>query len=111
MAVKPKNKMTIAERAKQFMPFSPLKGLEDALAKKEQEFVSKRDLSEEESSRINSILLSLNVNENICVTYNKHGENHTVSGEIKSMDKVLRNLEIDGRIILFEDIINIKEKL
>ena len=35
MPSKPKQKMPIEERAKQFMPFSALKGLEEALASKE----------------------------------------------------------------------------
>lgn len=37
MNKKTKIKMAIADRAKQFMPFSALKGLETALQKKEQE--------------------------------------------------------------------------
>ncbi len=34
MASKPKSKMPVSERAKQFMPFSALKGLEEAIEKK-----------------------------------------------------------------------------
>lgn len=37
MRKKPKIKMTTADRAKQFMPFSALKGLEEALKEKEKE--------------------------------------------------------------------------
>lgn len=37
MNKKTKTKMAIADRAKQFMPFSALKGLETALQKKERE--------------------------------------------------------------------------
>lgn len=37
MGKKPKIKMTTADRAKQFMPFSALKGLEEALKEKEKE--------------------------------------------------------------------------
>lgn len=36
MAHKPKTPMSIENRAKQFMPFSALKGLSEALARKEQ---------------------------------------------------------------------------
>ena len=39
MASKPKNKMPIEERAKQFMPFAALRGLPDALAAKEKVLV------------------------------------------------------------------------
>lgn len=37
MASKPREKMPISERAKQFMPFAALKGLPEALEKKERE--------------------------------------------------------------------------
>lgn len=37
MASKPREKMPISERAKQFMPFAALKGLPEALEKKEKE--------------------------------------------------------------------------
>ena len=47
MASKPKHKMPIEDRAKQFMPFAALKGLPDALAAKEKITVPKVELSEE----------------------------------------------------------------
>lgn len=47
MASKPKHKMPIEDRAKQFMPFAALKGLPDALAAKEKITVPKTELSEE----------------------------------------------------------------
>lgn len=37
MASKPRAKMPVSERAKQFMPFAALKGLPEALEKKEKE--------------------------------------------------------------------------
>ena len=47
MASKPKHKMPIEDRAKQFMPFAALKGLPDALAAKEKITVPKTELPEE----------------------------------------------------------------
>ena len=41
MAAKPKYPMPVSQRAKQFMPFSALKGLEEALEKKERLALSK----------------------------------------------------------------------
>ena len=52
MANKPKQKMPIADRAKQFMPFSALKGLEEALKTKERQIVDKKELSEELSREL-----------------------------------------------------------
>ena len=42
MGHKPKHKMPIAERAKQFAPFAAIKGLEAALKKKEQELIKQQ---------------------------------------------------------------------
>ena len=47
MASKPKHKMPIEDRAKQFMPFAALKGLPEALAAKEKIAVPKTELSME----------------------------------------------------------------
>lgn len=43
MASKPRNKMPIEERAKQFMPFAALKGLPEALAAKENLITASED--------------------------------------------------------------------
>ena len=42
MAGRPRTKMSIENRAKQFMPFAALKGLPDALAAKEKIVVGRR---------------------------------------------------------------------
>ena len=45
VAEKPKHKMSTADRAKQFMPFSALKGLDEALKEKEKIIEEQLDLS------------------------------------------------------------------
>ena len=109
MATKPNRKMTMAERAKQFMPFSALKGLDEALAKKEQEFVLRREVSDEEERAINEVLSKLKVHDKVFITYYDAGKNRDVCGEIKKLDKALLLLEIDKTTILFNDILSIKE--
>lgn len=51
MGQKPRNKMPIAERAKQFAPFAAIRGLEAALKKKEHELMKqiKLEYSKEDS--------------------------------------------------------------
>ncbi len=109
MATKPKQKMTMAERAKQFMPFSALKGLDEALAKKEQEFVYRRETGDDEARVINEILSKLKLHDKVCITYYEAGKNKSVSGEVERLDKALLVLEIDKTTILFNDILSIKE--
>lgn len=55
MATKPRYPMPISQRAKQFMPFSALKGLNEALALKEKE---RLELNKSHSTLENSINFS-----------------------------------------------------
>ena len=48
-----------ADRARQFLPFDALKGLNEALRNKEIEYEDRKELSEEEEEKISSILFSL----------------------------------------------------
>ena len=54
MACKPKHKMPVEDRAKQFMPFAALKGLPDALAARERIIVPKTELSEEMAQELDA---------------------------------------------------------
>lgn len=47
MPKKPRTKMPISERAKQFMPFAAVKGYHEALAKKEHITVPKNELTDD----------------------------------------------------------------
>lgn len=53
---KPKNKMSIEHRAKQFMPFAALKGFEEALRIKEEEVCLKEEEKKSESQMPHSRL-------------------------------------------------------
>ena len=63
--------MPVSQRAKQFMPFAALDGLEDALAQKERELtqVSKITLSADMLEELNAMLNSLHKNQEISITY------------------------------------------
>ena len=110
MAIKPNKKMTMSERAKQFMPFSALKGLDEALLKKEQELlISKRELCDDEIEAINTALSRLEAGCNVCITYYDRTTPLEISGEIDFLSKDSLCLKINGVLILFKDILNIKE--
>lgn len=49
MAGRPRIRMSPEQRAKQFMPFAALRGLPEALERKEQEMASRMEVPEEES--------------------------------------------------------------
>ena len=52
-------------RAKQFLPFDALKGFQEALRKKEIEYIPKKELSEDIKEELGEMLSSLDSGENI----------------------------------------------
>ena len=102
--------MTISERAKQFMPFSALKGLDEALLKKEQQLLmSKIELCDDEIEAINKTLSTIEAGHQLCVTYYDNGKTATVSGTLEFLNKDSLCMKVNGILILFKDIVNIKE--
>lgn len=102
-----RNKMTPAERAKQFMPFSALKGLEDALREKEKVKVPKPELSEDAAEIIDRTLRQLEPLNIITVVYYKDGEYLQTKGVIVKIDKENKRLQIVDTLIDFNDILDI----
>jgi len=49
VAGRPRNRMSPEQRAKQFMPFAALRGLPEALERKEQEMASQMEVSKEKT--------------------------------------------------------------
>lgn len=80
-----REKMSRAERAKQFMPFDALKGLQDALRVKESEHerIAENEVSEEEAKQISDVLLNLKDRDEVWLTYFKDGHKVEVHGEVK----------------------------
>ncbi len=107
MAENLRPKMPRMQRAKQFAPFQSLKGFEDALRKKERPFLLKKELSEEKITEINSILLTLEKNKKITVTYYNNGEYISFSGFFKRMDLYSRTITVDETVIFIDDIIDL----
>ena len=98
-----------ADRARQFLPFDALKGLNEALRSKEIEYEDIKDLSEEEEEKISNILLSLESGNNIRVKYYYKRQYILLKGIIKKIDPIKKQiLFIDENIIQFNDIIEIE---
>jgi len=79
---KQRAKMPVSQRAKQFMPFTAVKGLEKAIAEQEsqsrqQPFV---ELVDEEISEMDMIIRGLRKGMYVCVTFFDRGRYHTVTG-------------------------------
>lgn len=108
MGHRPANKMSRQERAKQFMPFAALKGLPEALAKKERITVRKIELSECMAEELNSKFLQLEKGKMVSVTYYLQGEYVKITGLIVTIDYNYRVIRVVDTRIHFDDVIDIE---
>ena len=108
MASKPRNKMPIDERAKQFMPFAALRGLPDALAAKEKVLVPKVELSPEMEEELDRRMHLLAKGQMATIIYFHKGEYIKITGLVARIDETSRLLQIVNTKIRFEDILQIE---
>ncbi|MCH5259007.1 MAG: YolD-like family protein [Lachnospiraceae bacterium] len=107
MASRPKHKMPIEDRAKQFMPFAALKGLPDALAAKEKITVPKVELSEEMAEELDRKMHMLTKGIITSVVYFHRDEYIKITGMVARIDETGRLLQIVNTKIPFDDILKI----
>lgn len=88
MGRKPIHKMPVSERAKQFMPFSPLKGFEEAIHKKEIEALKRPKvlLGEDEQEALNFCLQRINTGDYVSVTHYQNGMYSIEKGIVERID-------------------------
>ena len=101
-------KMSREERAKQFMPFAALKGLPEALHKKEKIIVPKMEMSEEYAQQLNRKMQQVHKNSMVTVIYFSKGEYLKVTGMVARIDVTARILQVVNTKILFDDIYDIE---
>lgn len=106
MANRPRAKMPPSQRAKQFLPFAAVKGLDEAIAKKERElYVEQRtELPEEMNEMINTKLARLHKGDIVSVTYFRDGEYLSICGAVAQIDSTNRILCISTTKISLDDI-------
>lgn len=103
-----RTRMTREERAKQFMPFSALKGYEEALRQKEKIIVPRMELSEEYREILDQKLRQVGKNDMITVVYFCRNEYLELTGMVSRLDLTARILQIVNTKIPFEDILDLK---
>ncbi|MDO5112433.1 MAG: YolD-like family protein [Clostridia bacterium] len=109
MASRPREKMPVLERAKQFMPFAAVRGLDAALAQKERELerVEKRELFEETAEQLNETLCMLKKGMRLSVTYYGDGTYRQVTEAFGAVDAAARVLRLQNARIPLDDICSI----
>ena len=108
MPKKPINKMPVSDRAKQFMPFSALKGLDEALRTKEKIVVPKVELSPEMAEELNYKMHLLEKGKVTTIIYFSSGEYVKVTGLVARIDQTSRVIQIVNTKIRFDDIFDIR---
>lgn len=108
MANKPKNKMPIEDRAKQFMPFAALRGLPDALAAKEKVLVPQIELSPEMAEELDRQMHLIAKGKMATVVYFNNGEYIKITGLVARIDETSRILQIVSTKIPFADILQVE---
>lgn len=107
MATKPKYKMTIQERAKQFMPFAALKGYEEALRAKEVILVDKVTLSPEKAEELDYKMRGIQRGSIVTIIYYSDNNYIKKTGMVAKIDATSRFIQIINTKINFDDIYDI----
>lgn len=82
-------------RAKQFLPFDALKGLQEALREKEIEYEEKRELSEETLSELDDMLNKLEIGDNVTIKYYKNRKYIEIFGIVTKIDSIKKKIQVN----------------
>lgn len=97
-------KMSVENRAKQFMPFAALKGLPEALACKERVVVEKIELTEDMAAELDWNMRGLEAGMMVTVIYFCKDEYVKKTGIVSRIDRDARVLQVVGCKIRFDDL-------
>ena len=106
MERKQRAKMPPSQRAKQFMPFAAVKGLEKAIAEQNQllNCTEQAELGEEQVRAISDKLNHLAKGDMVSACFYADGRYNTVQGKVEQLDLVRRIIRIEGAVITIESI-------
>lgn len=100
--------MREVDRAKLFLPFDALKGLQESLRMVEKRKEDKLILSDDLNDDLNNKFNSLKIGDNVLIKYYYNLEYMESRGVIKKIDYTNKNIYLMNSIISIDDIIDIK---
>lgn len=103
-----RHKMSVENRAKQFMPFAALRGLPEALAQKEKVVVEKIELTEDMAAELDWNMGELKVGMMVMVVYFCNDEYLKKTGIVSRIDKNARVIQVVESKIKFDDLLVVK---
>ncbi len=83
------------ERAKQFLPFDAVKGLQEALREKEIEHEERIDLAEEALENLEEEFNKIEIGRKVKIKYYKDGKYVVVEGNVSKINNLKKKLEVD----------------
>lgn len=96
-------------RAKQFLPFDALKGLQEALREKEIEYKERVDLSDEILNELNNVFNKIELGSKIKIIYYKNRRYIQIKGTVTKIDYTKKKIQIDKKEdINISDIVKIE---
>ena len=101
-------RMSIENRAKQFMPFAALRGLPEALAQKERIVTPKIELTEYMAAELDWNMRELEAGTMVTVIYFCEDEYLKKTGVVSRIDRDARVLQVVESRIRFEDLLVVK---
>jgi len=100
--------MNRLDRAKQFMPFSPLDGYSNLIAENKKIVAERKELSEEQAEYLSRQIMAVKKGDIITVKYYFDGAYIDFTGKVSSIDYTFRKITIIKTIIPFDDLFDIK---
>ena len=99
------------DRARQFMPFDALKGLQEALREKELEIENRKELSEESLLELDEQLKRVKIGDVVCIKCYKKRRYVEKEGIVTAIDIIGKKVVLDeNELISFSDILRILPK-
>lgn len=106
MAVR--EKMSRADRAKQFMPFAALRGYEEELSKVERVVVPRMELTDDYADVIDRVLKVIKQNDMVTAVYYSDDDYVKVTGMVSCIDYDKMTITIVNETIRFRDLCSVE---
>ena len=97
------------ERAKQFMPFDALKGLQEELRIREERRtrVNRKILSEEQIAKIAKVLSRVRQGSRVAICLYSKGHYIRIDGDVTELNEIYEYIKIGNEKVFFDDIYKI----
>ncbi len=85
-------------RARQFMPFDALKGLQTALLEKEKIVEARKELAEESIAELNEQFKGISVGDCVKIVFYKNEHYMKTSGRVECIDSINKKIVLDNSL-------------